>query len=147
MALLDTLTQDMKSAMKARESDRLTTLRMLIAGVKNARIAKGSDLTDDEELAFLATEAKRRRESLQSYTDAGREDLAEVEQKDLAVIEHYLPKQLTEDEVRAIIAEIMAETGASSKADMGKVMGKLMPQLRGRFDGGAAKGLVVSALS
>lgn len=147
MALLDTLTQDMKSAMKARESDRLTTLRMLIAGVKNARIAKGSDLTDDEEFAFLATEAKRRRESLQSYTDAGREDLAEVEQKDLAVIENYLPKQLTEDEVREIIAEIMAETGASSKADMGKVMGKLMPQLRGRFDGGAAKGLVVAALS
>lgn len=146
MSLLDTLTGDMKAALKARESGRLTTIRMLIAGLKYERIAKGADLVEADEIDFLAREAKRRRESIDAYEKAGREDLAEVERNDLAVIEAYLPQPLTADEVRALIRQAIADTGATSKKDMGAVMGRVMPALRGRFDGKAAKDLVMEAL-
>ena len=103
-------------------------------------------MTSEEELQLLATQAKRRRESIALYTQGGREDLVAQEQAELAVIEGYLPAQLTEDDVRALVAEIVAATGAESMRDMGKVMGQLMPKLKGRFDGKLAKGLVQSAL-
>jgi hypothetical protein len=94
----------------------------------------------------LATQAKRRRESITLYQEGGREDLAAQESAELVVIEGYLPEQLTEDDVRAMVVEIMAATGAESMRDMGKVMGQLMPKLKGRFDGKLAKGVVQSAL-
>lgn len=146
MSLLDTLTGDMKAALKARESGRLQTIRMLMSGLKNERIKKGENLVEAEEIDFLAREAKRRRESIDAYVDADREDLAQIERDELVVIETYLPQPLTEDEVKALIADAVAKTGAESKKDMGRVMGMVMPALRGRFDGKAAKDLVMAAL-
>ena len=146
MALIDTLKGDVKAAMKSGDKPRLATIRMLIAALQNERIAREKDLSADDELQLLATQAKRRRESIDLYTKGGRDDLAVKEQEELAVIETYLPAQLTEEDVRGIIAEIVVATGAESMRDMGKVMGQLMPKLKGRFDGKLAKGLVQSAL-
>jgi len=146
MALIDTLNGDVKAAMKGGDKVRLNTVRMLIAALKNERISIGKDLSADQELQLLATQAKRRRESITLYTEGGREDLVAQEAAELAVIEGYLPAQLTEDDVRALVAEIIAATGAESMRDMGKVMGQLMPKLKGRFDGKLAKGVVQSAL-
>ncbi len=147
MSLIQTLTSDMKTAMKARESERLGTIRMLISGLKNEQIKRGVELTEEDEISFLATEAKRRQESIESYVAADREDLAVVERADLEVIQVYLPTPLTDDEVRSLIEDIKTATGATTKADMGKVMGKLMGDIRGRYDGKAAKTLVMEALS
>jgi uncharacterized protein len=146
MALIDTLNGDVKAAMKGGDKIRLNTVRMLIAALKNERISLGADLSADQELQLLATQAKRRRESISLYTQGGRDDLAAQEAAELVVLEGYLPEQLTEDDVRALVLEIMAATGAESMRDMGKVMGQLMPKLKGRFDGKLAKGVVQSAL-
>ena len=146
MALIDTLNGDVKAAMKGGDKIRLNTVRMLIAALKNERISAGADLSADQELQLLATQAKRRRESITLYQEGGREYLAEQESAELTVIEGYLPEQLTEDDVRAMVVDIMAATGAESMRDMGKVMGQLMPKLKGRFDGKLAKGVVQSAL-
>lgn len=146
MALIDTLNDDVKAAMKGGDKARLGTVRLLIAAVKNERIARERELSAEEELQLLATQAKRRRESIELYNQGGREDLAAQEAAELAVVEGYLPEPLTEDDVRSMVAEIVAATGAESMRDMGKVMGQLMPKLKGRFDGKVAKGLVQSAL-
>ena len=146
MALIDTLKGDVKAAMKSGDKPRLATIRMLVAALQNERIARERELSADEELQLLATQAKRRRESIDLYTKGGRDDLAATEREELAVIEGYLPAQLTEEDVRGMVAEIVAATGAESMRDMGKVMGQLMPKLKGRFDGKLAKGLVQSAL-
>lgn len=147
MSLLKQLTQDMKAAMKAREKERLVTLRLLISGVKGQVKDLKRDLTEQEEISFLATEAKRRQESIAAYTEADRADLAEKEQSELAIIQVYLPAQLTEDEVKDILREIIASTGASSPREMGKVMGQAMPRLKGRFPGKEVKGLVLGLLN
>ena len=146
MALIDTLKGDVKTAMKSGDKPRLATVRMLVAALQNERIARERELSADEELQLLATQAKRRRESIELYTQGGRDDLVAQESAELAVIGGYLPAQLTEDDVRSMVAEIVAATGAESMRDMGKVMGQLMPKLKGRFDGKLAKGLVQSAL-
>lgn len=147
MPLVDTLTTDMRTALKARDKATLGTTRLLISAFKNAAIAKGGQLDEAEEVSLLATEAKRRRESIDAYRDAGRDDLADQEAAELVVIETYLPKQLSEDEARELVAAVIAELGATSKRDMGKVMGKVMPQLRGRFPGKAVKPIVDALLS
>jgi len=146
MSLITTLTGDMKAAMKARETARLSTIRLLLSGLKNEEIKKRQELTESEEIDFLAREAKRRRESIEAFGQAGRDDLVAGERDELAVIEAYLPQPLSEGEVREMIRDTIAATGAASKRDMGKVMGSLMPSLRGRFDGKAVKALVLEAL-
>lgn len=145
MSLLDTLTADMKAAMKARDKERLQTIRMLISGVKNVLIDKPS-FSESDEVDYLSTEAKKRRQSIEAYEQAGREDLAEVERAELVVIEQYLPQQLGEDEVRTIVAEAIASTGASGASDLGKVMGAIMPQIKGRFDGAKVRPIVQDLL-
>lgn len=146
MSLLDTLTADMKAAMKARDKDRLQTIRMLISGVKNTMIDK-PEISEADEIDYLSTEAKKRRQSIEAYEQADREDLAEIERQELAVIEHYLPKQLSDDEVREIVRAAVAETGASGPSDLGRVMGKVMPQIKGRYDGAKVRPLVQDLLS
>lgn len=146
MSLLDTLTADMKAAMKARDKDRLQTIRMLISGVKNTLIDK-PELTEDDEVSYLSTEAKKRRQSIEAYVDAGREDLAETERQELKIIEEYLPQQLSDDEVGEIVKAAIAETGASAPSDLGRVMGKVMPQIKGRYDGAKVRPLVQNLLS
>jgi uncharacterized protein YqeY len=145
MSLLDTLTADMKAAMKARDKDRLQTIRMLISGVKNVLIDKPT-FSEADEVDYLSTEAKKRRQSIEAYEQADREDLAAVERAELLVIEHYLPQQLSEDEVRTIVQDAIASTGAASASDLGKVMGAIMPQIKGRFDGAKVRPIVQDLL-
>jgi len=146
MSLQTTLKDDMKTAMKARDKERLGTIRQLIAALKNVAIEKRRDLTPDEELSFLATQAKRRRESIDAYTQGDRPDLADKERTELAVIETYLPQPLSADEVRELVRAAVEETGASSPKDMGKVMKIVMPKVKGRFPGKEVRPLVNEAL-
>ena len=138
--------EDTKVAMKARRPAEVSALRMLAAALKNKRIELGHDLTDDEAIAVLTTEAKKRRESVEAYRGAGRTELADKEEAELAVLARYLPQPLTDDEARAIVAEVVAEVGATSPQDLGKVMGKVMGRVKGRFDGGRVKDLVLERL-
>lgn len=152
MALKDKLTEDLKTAMKARDQVRLDTLRALISELKNTEISQRTDgtaasLSEADELAVLSRARKQREESILAFRNAGREDLASNEEKQLEVILGYLPKQLTPDEVKAIIQQVMGEVGATTKKDIGKVMGKLMPHVKGRFPGDQVKPLVESLLT
>lgn len=150
MAEAETFTRmksDMKDAMRARDKERLTTLRMLISSLKNKAIDLKEDLTEDDILDVLSTEAKRRREAAEQYREGDRAELAEKEESELTVIEEYLPKALTDDEVGEMIDAVIEKVGATSRADMGKVMGAIMPQVKGRFDGSRVKDLVMDKLS
>lgn len=146
MALLEVLTNDMKEAMRARAADRLNTIRLLISDLKTERINKMRDLTPEDELDFLSRQAKRRRESIESFEANDRAELAEVERTELAVIETYLPKQLTVDEAREVIRETIAELGIASKKEVNKLMAPLMAKLKGRFPGKDVKPLVDALL-
>ncbi len=141
------LKSDMKEAMKAKETDRLSTIRMLISSLKNEQIDRGRDLTEEEITGVLATEAKKRREAAESYRDGGRDELADKEEAELRVIEDYLPKQLSDEEVGEIVDELIEQTGAETKSDMGKIMGPLMGRIKGQFDGSRAKDIVMSKLA
>lgn len=146
MSLSEQLLQDMKTAMKAKDSIRLGVVRMLRAEFQKAEISKKGDLTPEEELTVLSRQAKQRRESITAFTDAGRTELADKEQAELLVLESYLPKQMSKDEVIELTKSIIAETGAAQKSDMGKVMGKLMPQLKGKFPGKDVRPIVDALL-
>ncbi|AXI99642.1 hypothetical protein CYPRO_0355 [Cyclonatronum proteinivorum] len=140
MALYDTLLADLKESMKAREERRTLVLRSLKSGILEKEITnrtggERSEITDELVLEVITKAAKQRRDSLEQYRNAGRADLAEVEEQELAIIEAYLPKQLTKDEIEAIVSEVIAQTGASGMKDMGKVMGQLMPKVKGKADG------------
>lgn len=149
MAEAQTFTQlqaDMKDAMRAKDADRLSAIRMLVSSLRNKQIDLRRDLTEEDIVDVLATEAKKRREAADSFRSGGRDELADKEEAELVVIAEYLPKQLSEAEVSAIIDELMASTGATQKSDMGKIMGPLMGRIKGQFDGGAAKNIVMSKL-
>ena len=146
MSLRDRMTVDMKAAMKAREAARRDTLRMLLSALGNERIRLQRDLDEAEEIDFLATQAKRRRESIDAYEQAERQELADQERAELAVIEEYLPKQLSEDEVRALVRDAIEQTGASSKKDMGRVMAALKEKYTGQMDFAKASSMVKEAL-
>jgi uncharacterized protein YqeY len=136
MTLLDTINQDLKTAMKSGDDVGKRTLRGLKAAITRAEKEKGNQpLTEEETLAVLQKQAKQRRDSIAAYQQAGREDLVAEEQAELAVIERYLPQQMSEDEIRSAAQAVITEVGATGPRDMGKVMGKLMSQLRGKADG------------
>ena len=121
-------------------------VRMVKSSVSNEQIKLGHDLTADEELAVLSREMKQRVEELESYKDADREDLAEEIQGQIDVLKRYMPEQMSEEEVVAVVKETIAEVGASSKADLGKVMGALMPKVKGKADGKLVNQTVQSLL-
>ncbi|MCB9532840.1 MAG: GatB/YqeY domain-containing protein [Myxococcales bacterium] len=146
MSLVTKLTEDMKAALKARDSGRLQTVRMLLSEAQLKSKELKRDLTDAEEIAYLASAAKRRRESIDAYVGAGREDLAQQEREELVVIETYLPKPLTDEEVDTLIRDAIAATGATGPSDMGRIMGAISGALKGRYDGAAARTRVVAAL-
>ena len=146
MSLLEQLTNDMKEAMKAKDKVTLGVVRMVKSSVSNEQIKLGHDLTADEELAVLSREMKQRVEELESYKDADRADLAEEIQGQIDVLKRYMPAQMSEEEVVAIVKETIAEVGASSKADLGKVMGALMPKVKGKADGKLVNQTVQSLL-
>lgn len=135
MGLLAQLTEDMKTAMKAKDKETLSVIRMVKSALSNEQIKLGHDLTADDEMTVLSREMKQRVEELTSYQEANREDLAEGIQQQIAVLNKYMPKQLSETEVEEIVKATISEVGATSKADMGKVMGALMPKVKGKADG------------
>ena len=146
VSLQEKLTADMKEAMKAREADRLSVIRMLLADIKKLAIDTQKQPTEEEEISFLSTQAKRRRDSIEAFTAGAREDLAATERAELAIIETYLPAQVSAEEVMAMAKEVIAEVGATTAKDVGKVMGKLSPKLKGRFPGKDIKPIVESLL-
>jgi uncharacterized protein YqeY len=147
MSLLELLNSDMKQAMRDKEKKKLSVIRMVKSALQNEGIQHGRDLTDDESLTVLTRELKQRKDSLQEYSKAGRDDLAEQAQEEIAILTTYMPEQLTEDDVRRIVNETISEVGASSKADMGKVMGAIMPKVKGKADGALVNKLVQEGLS
>jgi uncharacterized protein len=142
MNLTERLNEDMKQAMKSQDKFRLSTIRMVRAAMKNQEIDLKRPLEDNEVLEIIGREIKQRKDSLQEFTKAGREDLAENVAAEIDIISVYLPEQLTEEEVKEIVQQTIQETGASSKADMGKVMAALMPKVKGRSDGKLVNQLV-----
>lgn len=138
-ALKDRLRTDLTAAIKARDEVRSSTLRMVLTAITNAEVAgkQAKELTDDDVLAVLTSEAKKRREAATAFTDGGRDEMAAKETAEAAVIADYLPEPLTEDEVVALVTAAIAETGAAAEGmrAMGKVMGRVTPQVKGRADG------------
>ena len=132
----------MKAAMKARDKEKLKTIRMLKSSLQNEEIGKGSELTEEEELTVLAREKKQRVESLNEFKAANRDDLVQQLETEIAVVDAYLPEQLSEEEVRSIVQETISETQSTSMKDMGKVMGALMPKVKGKADGALVSSLV-----
>ena len=148
MTSKQSLREDMTAAMRARDKVRTATLRMALAAVTNAEVAgkEAKELTDDEVQQVIAKEAKKRREAAQAYDDAGRSELAESERAELAVLEEYLPKQLSDEELGTLVADAISETGASGMAAMGQVMKAVQPKVAGRADGGRVAAAVKQAL-
>jgi len=147
MSLLQQLTEDMKQALKAQDKLKLSTIRLLISQLKNERIDSGGELTPDQELQVLMNAAKKRKEAIESYQQANRLDLAEKEQQELAIIQQYLPAQLSDEQLAAKIDEIIAAVGATSLKDLGKVMAEAMKQLKGKADGKKMQQLVREKLA
>ncbi|PLR78114.1 hypothetical protein CU633_07590 [Bacillus sp. V3-13] len=148
MSLLERLNSDMIQAMKNKEKDKLTVIRMIKASMQNEAIKLGKqELSEEEELTVLSREVKQRKDSLQEFEKAGREDLVEKIRTELQYVDLYMPKQLSEEEVTEIVKETISETGASSKADMGKVMAAIMPKVKGKADGSLVNKLVQQHLS
>lgn len=142
MSLKEQIDADYKSAMKARDSLKISVLRLLRSAIHNTEIDKQRPLTDDEILSVIQSEVRKRRESIEAFQQGGRQDLMEKEQRELEILESYLPKQLTREELEILIKETIKEVGAFSVRDMGKVMGALMPKVRGRADGREVNNLV-----
>lgn len=145
-SLKDRITEDMKSAMKARETERLAAIRLLLAAIKQREVDERITLDDAAVAAVVDKLIKQRRDSLSQYEQAGREDLAAIERAEIDVLTPYLPAQMSADEVAAAIKAAIAQTGAAGPADMGKVMGVLKPQLAGKTDLSAVSQQVKAAL-
>ena len=146
MSLLSDLNEDIKTAMKSHDKERLSVLRMVKASLQNATIAKREDLSSDEEIAVVSRERKQRNDSLEDFKKADRPDLVQAIEKELAIVNEYLPKQLSEEEVRNIVKDTIVEIEASSMQDMGKVMSALMPKVKGMADGKLVNQLVKEEL-
>ncbi|MCM3674061.1 MULTISPECIES: GatB/YqeY domain-containing protein [Peribacillus] len=147
MSLLERLNNDMKQAMKNKEKDKLSVIRMLKASIQNEALKQRQDLTDDEELTVLSRELKQRKDSLQEFENAGRSDLVDKVRTELVYVEAYMPEQLSEEDISEIVKQTIEEVNATSKADMGRVMGALMPKVKGKADGSLVNKLVQQHLS
>jgi len=133
----DRIQEDIKTAMKARESQRLGALRLISAAMKQREVDERIELKDEQVIAILDKMLKQRRESLSQYQTAGRQDLSDQEQFEIELIQQYLPAQMSEEEVDQLVQEAISQTGANSIKDMGKVMGFVKPKAQGRTDLGA----------
>lgn len=147
MSLLGRLNDDMKQAMKNKQKEKLTVIRMVKAALQNEGIKLQHTLTEEEELTVLAREVKQYKDSLLEFKKAGREDLVDKLQSEIQILSAYLPEQLTEEELADIIKQVISEVGATSKADMGKVMTAVMPKVKGRTDGSLVNKLVIQLLA
>jgi uncharacterized protein YqeY len=147
MSLKDRITEDMKAAMRAKEADKLTTIRMLLAAVKQKEVDERVVVDDVALVAIVDKLIKQRKDSLSQFTAAGRMDLADKEAAELLVLEAYLPQRLSAEEIQAAVNGIVAEVGAKGPGDMGKVMGAVKAQLAGKADMGLVSAAVKQALS
>jgi uncharacterized protein len=149
MSVKDRLNEDMKQAMRDKEAGklRLSVIRMVRASIKNGEIDRQKDFNDEEVLDVLTKEVKMRRDALEEFKQANRPDLVATLEQEIVILLQYLPEQLGEQEVRALVAEAVAATGAANAKDMGKVMAALMPKVKGRADGKLVNTLVKQMLS
>ena len=149
MSLKEKLQNDLTAAMRARDEIKSSTIRMILTSIKNEEVSgkEARDLSDAEVITVLSREAKKRREAAEAFDQAGAKDRADQERAEGVVIAEYLPKQLSEDEVKALIVQAIAETGANSPAQMGLVMKSLQPKTAGKADGGLVSSLVKAALA
>lgn len=147
MTLRDRVNEDVKVAMKAREAERLGTLRLLTAAMKQREVDERITLDDAGVIAVIEKMLKQRKDSVEQYEKAGRQELADAEKREMAILSAYLPQQMSEAEVAAIVAEAVAATGARGPADMGKVMGVVKPKVAGRADMGRVSALVKAKLA
>lgn len=147
MSLKERLATDLKEAMKARETLKLSVLRMVKAAAKNQEIEKGHELNDDEFVEVLAKEVKLRRDSLIEYEKADRPEATETIKREISILMEYLPQQMTRDEIKALVKKVVAEVGAQSSKEMGKVMGKIVPLTKGRADGKLVNEIVNKVLN
>lgn len=147
MSLFEQIDKDMMQALKGGEKERLTVLRGLKSDLKYKKIEVGAELTDEQAIETLSSAAKKRRESIEQFRAGGREDLVKAEEFELGVISSYLPKQLTEDELRLMAEAAIKEVGAESPKQMGLVMKALMPKLKGRADGKLVNKLISELLA
>jgi uncharacterized protein YqeY len=140
--MLSKLMADMKTAMKNKEKDRLLTLRSMISAIKARQIDSGKTLSDDEAIKLIQSMAKKIRDSIEQYKSGNREDLANKEQRELNILNSYLPTQLSKDELKTIVNDVILECGATSMADMKNIMPVLMPKIAGKGDGKLASNIV-----
>jgi uncharacterized protein YqeY len=147
VSLRDRLHEEMTAATRSGDALRRDTLRMVWSAIYAIEKRDHAELSDEQTLTVLAREVKTRRESVEAYRGGGREDLAAKEEAEIAIIAGFLPRALTDDEVRALVEEGIASTGATSARDLGKVMGWLTPRTRGRADGKVVSGMVAAALA
>lgn len=147
MSLRDRLNEEMKSAMKSKDDLRLSAIRMIRSSVKNKEIDQKREMDDQGIIEVVSTLVKQRRESLKMFSDAGRDDLVQKEEKELGILLEFLPKQLSEGELLEMITRVIGETGAQGPKDMGKVMKSLQPAVAGRADGKLVSELVKQKLA
>lgn len=147
MSLKNRITEDMKAAMKARETERLGAIRLLLAAVKQKEVDERKDLDDAAVLSVIDKMLKQRRDSIFQFEQAGRQDLADKEKFEVSVLQAYMPQAMSDAELEAAVAEAVAAAGAHGPQDMGKVMGLLKPRLAGRADMGKVSALVKARLS
>lgn len=147
MEIQDRLSEDLKTAMKAKEKVKVETIRMVRAQLKDFQIAKRDELTEEDEISVVTNAAKKRKEALELYEKSDRQDLIDRERQELEIISAYLPAQLSKEEVEKVVLKVMEEVGASSPQDMGKVMGTAMKELKGKADGKMVQEIVREKLS
>ena len=142
MQLKQRLYEDLKKAMKTKDEIRTRTLRLIISSIKTLEVEKMTEATDDDVFRVLSKECRKRVEAIEAYKKGGREDLANEEQRELEIIKSYMPKQLSEEELKEIVKNVVGETGSSSIKDLGRVMKVLMPRVKGRADGKTVNNIV-----
>ncbi|MBP6533648.1 MAG: GatB/YqeY domain-containing protein [Arenimonas sp.] len=147
MSLKAQLTDDMKTAMKAGDKERLGVIRLMLAALKQREVDERIEITDDIVLAVLEKMLKQRKDSISQFEAAGRDDLAKIEKFESGIIQAYMPQPLSADEVQALVTQAILDTGAEGPQAMGKVIAALKPQLAGRADMGVVSGLVKNALA
>ena len=147
MSRIETIDQEVKEAMKARDAERRDALRLILNALKNSEKELQRPLSDDEELQVLQRERKKRVEAAEAFRNGGREEQAQAEERELSILEEFMPEPLSEDEIEEIVDDAIAEVGATSMADLGRVMADVMPQIAGRADGSVVSQIVREKLA
>ena len=146
MSLKHQITEDMKTAMRAKDSVRLGAIRLLLAAIKQREVDERIELTDNDVIAVIEKMLKQRRDSIAAYESANRTDLADIEKFEVTVLQAYLPQQLTDNEIKALLEKVIAESGATGMKDMGAVMAAIKPLVAGKADMGKLSGLIKTML-